>query len=128
MKLSPSNINSPTTYLPETVPITGLMTVKEPMALKTLKEPMTPTLDQIYSRHQEVKSQMQSIETDRANITAHESNPFDQDGYIRQLRSREQTAFEDALVISEQQNTIFILGAVTTVTLIVLIGSYYIRK
>ena len=89
---------------------------------------MTPTLDQIYSRHQEVKSQMQSIETDRANITAHESNPFDQDGYIRQLRSREQTAFEDALVISEQQNTIFILGAVTTVTLIVLIGSYYIRK
>lgn len=121
MKLTPSNINTPTTYLPESAPITGLMTIREPMTPE-------PTLDNIYSRHQAVQSKLQSLESGRADIIAHESNPFDQDGYIRQMRSREQTAFEDALVISEQQNTIFILGAVSTITLIVLIGSLYIRK
>jgi hypothetical protein len=130
--LYPSNISSSSVYLPETAPITGLMTIREPLAIrlakpKTTKE-MLDSLDSILSKREQTKAAMDEITQDRPTITNHEANPFTEDGYIRNIRSKEHTALLDSQLISEQQNTIFILGAVSTITLVTLIGSLYLRK
>lgn len=129
--LYPSNLSSPSVHLPETAPITGLMTVREPMTIhltsKKTKETLD-SLDSILSKREQTKAAMDEVTQSRQNINTHESNPFSEDGYIRTINSKEHTAFLDAQLISEQQSTIFILGAVSTVTLLTLIGSLYLRK
>ena len=131
--LYPSNISSSSVYLPETAPITGLMTVREPLAstiASTLASKPTETLntESIFTKRKQIIDDMEEVADGRDLVNKHESNPFTENGYIRTIRSKEDTAFLDAQLISEQQNTILILGAVSTVTLNTLIGSLYLRK
>lgn len=131
--LYPSNISSSSVYLPETAPITGLMTIREPLAIrlaktKTQTKETLDSLDSILSKREQTMAAIDEVTQDRQTITNHEANPFTEDGYIRNIRSKEYTALLDSQLISEQQNTIFILGAVSTITLVTLIGSLYLRK
>lgn len=122
--LYPSNISSSSVYLPETAPITGLMTVREPLA----PEMQAPSLESIFTKRNQIIADIDEVIDGREIVNNHESNPFTENGYIRTIRSKEDTAFLDSQLILEQQNTIFTLGAVSTITLIVLIGSLYLRK
>jgi hypothetical protein len=125
--LYPSNISSSTVYLPETAQITGLMTVREPLASK-LTETQVPSLESIFTKRTQIIADIDEVTNSRDIVNNHESKPFTENGFIRTIRSKEDTALLDAQLILEQQNTILILGAVSTVTLITLIGSLYLRK
>jgi hypothetical protein len=127
-----ANIRDPTTYLPKTAPITGylhsqateLSTAVSKPSPQILPEGLTTIDDSINT----IKANVDALPDAHIAINNHEMNQFTTDGYLKPQSSTGYTRLEDARIITEQQNAIFTLGAIATITLLGLIGSVYVRR